>query len=612
MRRLIYTFATLFWLSTNCYHLKAQKNTTITKQVQLKLKRAERLFDSEQFPKAIEAYKELLGTVASGQLELPNKETELNAHLRLGLCYLYGSNQSLALQPLKYAHQLNPDYSPLLDFHLGDAFVYNRKYYEAVQSYQSGIDKSRNAKSKYLELIHDRVSKEDFIKVSNKRIKEANFAKKLIGNPLQASIYNLGPKINTQDNEYAPIVSNDNSMLIFTGSHESDGHEDVLISHTKERKWEAKEPWQHFNSKHHESAVFLSLDGNRLLIYQDYGSGNLYESRLNIETGPKYNESTITSVKKTRKRRRKTKKRDKKVMSRGKVSSSQKTKHAWSKPRSLGKHINSKHRETSGCLSPDGNTLFFTSDRPGGLGGLDIYMSTKNKKGRWSKPVNLGPKVNTPYDEEAPFLHPDGTTLYFSSMGHNSIGGFDIFKVVITGENDYSEVENLGFPINSQANDMYFVSNDKNHRIAYFSSDRAGGVGGKDLYRVIMNSASKKPLAKGDMLSFRVFFRYKDANIPKKSLPAVEALVSFMKNNPGLTIEVGGHTDNVGTRKNNELLSKQRAEVVYKWLVSKGINEKRLVKKGYGSKSPVIPNETHYARILNRRTDFRVVALRQQ
>ena len=570
------------------------------------------MFDSEQFLKAIDAYKELLGTVASGQLELPNKETELNAHLRLGLCYLYGTNQSLALQPLRYAHQINPDYSPLLDFHLGDAFVYNRKYYEAVKSYQSGIDKSRNVKSRYLELIHDRVSKEDFVKVSNKRIKEANFAKKLIGNPLQASIYNLGPKINTRNNEYAPIVSDDNSMLIFTGSQDSDEQEDVLISHTKERKWEAKEPWKHFNSKHHESAVFLSLDGNRLLIYQDFGNGNLYESNLNIDTGPKYRQSTITSIKKRRSRSRKKKQRHRKHMSRGKVSSSQKTKQAWSKPKGLGKRINSKYRETSGCLSADGKTLYFTSDRPGGFGGLDIYMAKKGRKGRWSKPINLGPKVNTPYDEEAPFLHRDGTTLYFSSVGHNSIGGFDIFKVAIIGRNKYSEAENLGFPINSQANDMYFVSNDKNHRIAYFSSDRSGGVGGKDLYRVIMNSGSKKPLTKGDLLSFRVFFKYKDSSIPQKSLPAVEGLLSFMKNNPGLTIEVGGHTDNVGTKQNNEALSQQRAEVVYNWLISKGIDEKRLVKKGYGSKSPVIPNEPHYARILNRRTDFRVVEVRQQ
>ena len=439
MRRFIYPFAIFFLLFINLDSLKAQENRHLIRQVQIKLKRAEKLFDSEQFLKAIDAYKELLGTVASGQLELPNKETELNAHLRLGLCYLYGTNQSLALQPLRYAHQINPDYSPLLDFHLGDAFVYNRKYYEAVKSYQSGIDKSRNVKSRYLELIHDRVSKEDFVKVSNKRIKEANFAKKLIGNPLQASIYNLGPKINTQNNEYAPIVSDDNSMLIFTGSQDSDEHEDVLISHTKERKWEAKEPWKHFNSKHHESAVFLSLDGNRLLIYQDFGNGNLYESNLNIDTGPRYHQSTITSIKKRRSRSRKKKQRHRKHMSRGKVSSSQKTKQAWSKPKGLGKRINSKYRETSGCLSADGKTLYFTSDRPGGFGGLDIYMAKKGRKGRWGKPINLGPKVNTPYDEEAPFLHRDGTTLYFSSVGHNSIGGFDIFKVAIIGRNKYSE-----------------------------------------------------------------------------------------------------------------------------------------------------------------------------
>ena len=611
MRKFIYILTTLFLASSHYFSLQAQRKTDAGKQAQIKLKQAERLFDNEQFPQAIEAYKELLGTVASGQLELSGKNDELDAHIRLGLCYLYGDNQSLALQPLKQAYRINPNYNPLLDFHLGDAFVYNRKYYEAVKSYQSGIDKSRGITSKYLELIHDRILKVDFIRVSNKRIQEANHAKDFMKKPLLARVHNLGPKINTKANEYAPIVSNDNSMLIFTGSHKGNDQEDVLISHTKERKWENKEPWHHFNSKHHESAVFLSLDGNRLLIYQDYGSGNLYESRLNFSTGPSYTESTITSVKKSKKRRRKRKKfsRNRKSMSRGKVSSSQKSRGAWSKPKSLGRRINTKYRETSGCLSPDGNTLYFTSDRPGGL---DIYVSKKDKRGRWGKPMNLGPKVNTPYDEEAPFVHPDAKTLYFSSKGHSSIGGFDIFKVTIMSDNEYSDAENLGFPVNSQANDMFFVSNDKNHRIAYFSSDRAGGVGGKDLYRVIMNPGSKKQLTKGALLSFRVFFMYKDSNIPQKSLPAVEALADFMKNNPEVTIEVGGHTDNVGSIKNNQVLSQQRANVVYNWLIQKGIDSKRLVKKGYGSKSPVIPNETHYARILNRRTDFRVVSVGQQ
>lgn len=615
MRKFFYLLIAIF-LGTSLVHLHAQKKEDDeTKQAEIALKKANKLFDNEKYQRAIQVYKDLLGTVASGQVVFGDKKEELGAHLRLGLCYLYGDHQSLALQPLRQAFQIDPNFSPLLDFHLGDAYVYNRKYMEAVQSYQSGIDKTKSITSKYLVLVHDKVLREDFVKVSNKRIKEAKHARDLVSSPLRAKIHNLGPKINTKDNEYAPIVSKDNSMLIFTGSHEKNDHEDVLISHTKNRTWNAKEPWHHFNSKRHESAVFLSLDGNHILVYQDRGSGNLYESSLNYATQSTASSlnggSSITSVGKSKKRRRKKKRsRNLKDVRPGGTSSA-KSKDGWSKPKSLGKHINSKYRETSGCLSPDGNTLYFTSDRPGGLGGLDIYMSVKTKKGKWGKPVNMGPKVNTAHDEEAPFMHADGKTLYFSSEGHSSIGGFDIFKVEVN-DKTMSDPENLGFPINSQANDMYFVSNDKSHRVAYFSSDRAGGVGGKDLYRVIMNPGAKQNIIKGALLSYRVFFRYKDAGIHKKSLPAAKALLAFLKNNPGVSIEVSGHTDDVGNDANNISLSQQRAEVVYNWLVSQGINKERLVKKGYGAKMPVIPNETHYARIVNRRTDFKVVSVVQQ
>lgn len=609
MKRHFYLLTILSVSAT--FHIRAQKKTDHNQQAELALKKANKLFDNEKYLKATEMYKDLLGTVASGQLQFTDKKHALDAHVRLGLCYLYGEHQSLALQPLKQATRISADYSPLLDFHLGDAFVYNRKYYDAVQSYQSGIDKSKKINKRYLSLVHDVISKEDFIKVSNKRIKEANYAKGLMKNPLRAKIHNLGPNINTKDNEYGPIVTEDNSMLIFTGSQANRKQEDVLVSYTKERQWNAKKPWHHFSSKRHESAVFLSLDGHHILIYQDRGGGNLYESSININTKSTTTVSSITGVKKSKKRRRSGNSSNN-SKNRKKSRIVDKTKEVWTKPKSLGKHVNSKHRETSGCLSPDGKTLYFTSDRPGGLGGFDIYASTKDKKGRWGKPTNLGAKINTPYDEEAPFMHLDGKTLYFSSEGHNSIGGFDIFKATLVGENTWSNAENLGVPINSQSNDMFFVSNDKNHRIAYFSSDRPGGVGGKDLYRVIMNPSSKKALAKGDLLSFRVFFMYKDTQIPKKSIPAVESVLVFLKNNPGITIEISGHTDDVGSRKNNIALSKKRAEVVYNWLISNGVAKERLVKKGYGSKVPVIPNETHYARILNRRTDFRVVSVSQQ
>jgi outer membrane protein OmpA-like peptidoglycan-associated protein len=167
------------------------------------------------------------------------------------------------------------------------------------------------------------------------------------------------------------------------------------------------------------------------------------------------------------------------------------TGNEWSKPESLGKNINSKYHEPSACYSPDGNTIYFVSDMPGGQGQHDIYVSKKDDKGRWGEAVNLGKTLNTVFNEEGVFMHPDGKTLYFSSEGHKSMGGFDIFKTVLDpATNTWSAPENVGYPVNTADDDVFFVLS-ANGRHGYYMSLSADGFGRRDLYMITFLGAEK-------------------------------------------------------------------------------------------------------------------------
>ncbi|MES2734434.1 MAG: OmpA family protein, partial [Bacteroidota bacterium] len=187
----------------------------------------------------------------------------------------------------------------------------------------------------------------------------------------------------------------------------------------------------------------VSPNGKQLFIYKDSKSGDIYASSL------------VDSVT-----------------------------YQWSKPVSMGDNINSRFQEPSISMTADGKIVFFSSDRPGGLGGLDIYYSRKQSDGTWGVATNLGNTINTPYDEDAPFIHPDGETLYFSSRGHATMGGYDIFRCYFE-KDQWTKPENLGYPINTVDDDSYFVlSADNNH--GYYASANDGGFGEKDIYVISM------------------------------------------------------------------------------------------------------------------------------
>jgi len=213
----------------------------------------------------------------------------------------------------------------------------------------------------------------------------------------------------------------------------------VQISYKLDEAWLAPENiGLNINSNTHDASIALSGDGQTLFVYRysDEGSGDIFQSQLVGEE--------------------------------------------WSSPTRLNDNVNTPNWEGSASLSPDGQTLYFTSERPGGQGGRDIYLSRMRSDGVWGKAENLGPAINTIYNDDAPFIHPDGKTLYFSSQGHFNMGNYDIFIAEWEGE-AWSEPQNMGYPLNTAGDDMFYVVGANGER-GYFSSGRPRGMGKQDIY----------------------------------------------------------------------------------------------------------------------------------
>ena len=270
-----------------------------------------------------------------------------------------------------------------------------------------------------------------------------------------------GDSINTPFPEYSPVLSADEKTLIFTSRRpgstggdktiEDQFYEDIYISYRKpDSTWTMPVSISpNINTITHEASVGLTADAQTLLIYKDINGGDIYSSSLDGEQ--------------------------------------------WTTPQPLGSNVNTSSWETSACLTPDGNTLYFVSNRKGGLGGRDIWKCVKLPNGKWSLAVNLGAPINTPYDEESPFIHPSGNLLFFSSKGHNTIGGFDIFFSNL-GDKGWEEPLNIGYPINTTEDDIFYVTSPDGRRGYYSSAARAEGYGEKDIYMISIPTRKEEPL----------------------------------------------------------------------------------------------------------------------
>lgn len=362
----------------------------------------------------------------------------LNA--KIGECYLHSSAKHEALAYLKKSQQLDATAEPRLHYLLARALHLGGQWEAAIKEYELARPVAAEATSDDVAVTTDDLAC---------RVRECYRGQQLQAHPARVRVENAGPAVNSAMSDYGSLVAADESVLLLTsrragstgGQLETDGEgmlEDIYQCDWNGTAWgPAHNMGAPINTANHDATAGLSANGQHLLIYMEENEGDIYESNL--------------------------------LGSR------------WSKPKSLGPRLNSKYAESSACYSPDGKYLYFVSDRPeGNRGGRDIYRLELDAR---TPAQNLGPVVNSPYDEEGVFMHPDGKTLYFSSKGHGSVGGYDIFKSTLNEKGQWSEPENLGWPINTPDDDVYFVLSASGQH-GYYSSDQPGGLGGKDIYCV--------------------------------------------------------------------------------------------------------------------------------
>lgn len=387
-----------------------------------------------------------------------------NVNYKIGVCYLHLPAQKLKSIPYlenaikqtsgEYREDEPNEKNAPEDalYYLGQAYHYAYRFDEAIEQFK----KFRGIIGKWnLNLVKD---VDHWMDVSKN-------AKELILKPVECTITNLGDSINSEFADYSPVISADESILAFTSRRLGTGgpdnktiddlyYEDIWVSNRGEYgTWrKSKSISKTINTDGNEATIGMSADGQQLYVYRDdNGDGNIYISKLDGDY--------------------------------------------WNAPYKIdASNINSTKWEPSACISADGNTMYFVSDRPGGYGGRDIYQCHRLPNRNWSEPENLGPTINTSYDEDAPFIHPDGVTFFFSSTGHYSMGGFDIFYSTKVANNIWTNPVNMGYPINTTDDDIYFVTSSDGRR-AYYASFRPNGKGEKDIYMVSMPKPFVKTVA---------------------------------------------------------------------------------------------------------------------
>lgn len=401
--------------------------------------------------------------------------TTANINYKIGQCYLqHPTSKHLAEKYLEKAIQdVSKKYiddepkekraSIMAYFFLGQSYHLDGRLDEALKmydTYESYLDPKK------------KLDKEDLDLVEHYK-KQVKNARQMMAAPINVKITNLGDSINSEWPEYSPVITADEQVLYYTTRRptttggeksEADGmyFEDIVVSYKDEKgTWSKPVSISPFiNTFSNEATINLTPDGQTLIIYRgDVGNGDLYYSSFDGKD--------------------------------------------WAIPQKFGSNINTEFWETHASMSRDGNTLYFVSDRPGGLGGRDIYKSVKLPNGQWSLCQNVGAPINTPYDEDAPFLGADGITFYFASTGDQSMGGFDIMFSYLDENAKFSDPVNMSYPINTTDDDVFYVATPDNKRF-YLSSgheeiSNSGvhekGFGEKDIYMGKVDLVKENPLA---------------------------------------------------------------------------------------------------------------------
>ncbi len=627
------------------------------------VKQGDKLYQKTLFDQASEYYQRA-NDMVGGNVAL---------EYRLGMAYLEGSFKHKSLEYIKKVFDEFPEYDPDLEFYLAEAYQYNNDYEKALEHYLAFRPK---AYDKFL---------------IDQKIKGCNMGIEYVNNPKDVKITNLGKIVNSPFHDYAPLITADESTLILTSRREgstgnqkaddNDFYEDIYIAKKKGDTWGLPEKLgENINTPFHDAAIAFAPDGKQVFIYYSINNGDIFVSNYDGND--------------------------------------------WTKPVALNGNINSRYRELSASLTADSKKLYFSSDRPGGFGGLDIYVSTLQENGEWGPAENVGPKINTKEDEDAPFIHPVDNMLYFSSRGHTGMGGYDIFRSPNIKDN-WGRPRNLGYPINTARDEIYFVIGASN-KIGYYATAKNDGLGGNDIYSIMMDQrdyvkpASKKAaesvieernepeihmridkISKSPIITFsgtvlnantkepikaklvlsdntknmvvaikysgddgnfslkvpsdgnyglsvekdgfllhskyfgkrelksdqeikstinlkpadigsrvilkNIFFNSGKSDINPESISELDRIYELLSRNPKLSVQINGHTDNVGDDGYNKVLSRKRAKSVEKYLISYGIDAHRLTSKGFGEEKPLVSNDDEIGgREINRRTEIEI------
>jgi hypothetical protein len=463
----------LFLLSTEFLFAqkKPQKPPQLSKdQISQMKKEAGDFFKNENYKEALTRYKQL-------QVAEPDN---VDFNYKLGVSYLKTNiDKKQAAVYLKNIIGKKDAPKDVL-YYEGEALFFNNEFNEAIDNFE-----------KYNEANHGKTNKELMVP---QHIEWCHNALDLMKKPLDVRFDNLGKLVNSPTADYRPVVGANDTVIYFSSNRKGnlggvvDGFgeflTDVYFTNNLDTSWtKAKSMGTNVNTETYDEAMYITPNGDRMLVYREGGdaTGDIYFTEL-----------------------------------KGKQ---------WSKILPYGgENFAAKGKIPGACISPDGRTVYFASDMKGTKGGMDIWKTEKDTEtGKWSVPANLGDAVNTPLDEVNPFIFPDGKTLFFASQGHNSMGGFDMFKSVMPDPRQgWSKAENLGYPVNSVYDDNDLQINGTG-RVGYLSAIRDDGYGETDIYKITFKQSIIDPPC--------VFVKIRV--MTTSGLPAKEAICTVTKKSTG-------------------------------------------------------------------------------
>jgi outer membrane protein OmpA-like peptidoglycan-associated protein len=530
-----------------------------------------------------------------------NGPSTASNHYFLGECHLALREHASASEHYKAAYKKDLDAFPDAQLKYAKMLKMTGRYSEAATEF-SDIQKNR-------------ASSQSIKASAKKEMLDCEFALESRKDSLKIRVMRKDDPVNAAGADFAPIVYNDNDLIISSISDLDDSSALAKLYLLK------ADPSGSYKRLEFAEGPFHDGKSNTANGNFSPDRDKFYFTRCNEIGGQKYQCVIYVSEKRGKK---------------------------WSEPRKLGKQINQDYHTSTHPFATrikKDEILFFVSDRPGGSGGKDIWFSVIKNGKEYSDARNLGTKINSPGDEVTPFYDEKNATLYFSSDGMKNMGGFDIYSSRGT-PSKWSTPENTGYPINSSADDIYFIPQ-QDRRNGYIVSNRSCGkqpstccdhiysfssdlpahtpvtsVGApaaateNDMARkdtVRTNFSEAKSIQKNTAyILHNVYFEFDDADLTAEATAELDRLVDVINESDAPQIEISAHTDNRGTEEYNNRLSQMRAEIVMNYLIKKGIDKKRIMAKGYGESQPIAPNsnpdgtDNPEGRLKNRRIEFKI------